>query len=256
MALLTDGNPNDAEALSVYETGILEVASVETIDLDAKLGLATEEVSEDVLDILLDRTRSSDPQSSIRRTVGVSDVVVSPQLKRWHAVHTLEIVYRDAFNNQLNDRYQAKWKEYHELSRDARLHTIRFGIGLALNPIRKAMAPAFSLATGTGLATTYYVQVSWVSAAGQEGSPSDLTTFMTVAGSVLSVQAVNPPTTATGWNAYIGTLQTMVMLQNSAPIPIGQPFALAGAGPVTGRAAGEGQPADVYVIGGPSLRRG
>ena len=32
---------------------------------------------------------------------GVSDVVVTPQLKRWHALHALGVVYRDAFNNQL-----------------------------------------------------------------------------------------------------------------------------------------------------------
>ena len=93
------------------------MATIERIDLDAKLGLATEEISEDVLDILLDHTRTSDPQSNVRRTMGVSDVVVTPQMKRWHALHTLEMVYRDAFNNQLNDRYQAKCEEYQDLSR-------------------------------------------------------------------------------------------------------------------------------------------
>src|SRR6266849_4564575 len=144
MALLTDGNPNDMGSLRVYETAIADVASVETIDLDAKLGLATEEVSEDVVDILLDHTRSSDPQSNIRRTIGASDVVVTPQLKRWHALHTLEVVYRDAFNNQLNDRYRPKWQEYQELSRNARQHTIRFGIGLALNAIPKAVVLVFA----------------------------------------------------------------------------------------------------------------
>jgi hypothetical protein len=56
MALLTDGNPNDTEGLRVYETAILDVAHVETIDLDAKLGLATEEVSQEVLNILLGHT--------------------------------------------------------------------------------------------------------------------------------------------------------------------------------------------------------
>ena len=96
MALLTDGDPNDTVALQVYETSILSVAATEAIDLGAKLGLATEEISESVLDILLDHTRSVDPQSNLRRMIGVSDVVVSPQMKRWHALHTLAIVYRDA----------------------------------------------------------------------------------------------------------------------------------------------------------------
>ena len=48
------------------------------------------------------RHARSDPQSTMRRARGVSDVVVTPQLKRWHAIHTLGVVYRDAFNNQLN----------------------------------------------------------------------------------------------------------------------------------------------------------
>ncbi len=135
MALLTDGNPNDTVALQVYETQILSVAVVETIDLVVKLGLATEEISEDVLDILLDHTRSVDPESTMRRMIGVADVVVSPQMKRWHALHTLEIVYRDAFNNQLNDRYQEKWTEYQMLVKNARQHTMSIGIGLVLNPI-------------------------------------------------------------------------------------------------------------------------
>ena len=72
MALLTDGNPNDTEALRVYETAILDLAHVETIDLDAKLGLATEEISQEVLDILLGHTPLSyapayDYQGSVRR---------------------------------------------------------------------------------------------------------------------------------------------------------------------------------------------
>ena len=45
MALLTDGNPNDTEGLRVFESAILDVAQVEAIDLDAKLCLATEEIS-------------------------------------------------------------------------------------------------------------------------------------------------------------------------------------------------------------------
>src|SRR5579872_258904 len=115
--LLTDGNPNTTEDLRVYESAILDVAHTEMIDLNAKLGLATEEISQDVVDILLDHTRTLYPQLGVmqwnmRRQLGVSDVVVTRQMKRWHATHTLAVVYRDAFNNQLNDRYQVKFNEY------------------------------------------------------------------------------------------------------------------------------------------------
>src|SRR5579864_2372215 len=123
--LLTDGNPNDTDALTVYESAILNVAHTESIDLSVKLTLGTEEISEEVVDILLDHARAFDPLSTVRRRIGVSDVVVTAQMKRWHALHTLAIVYRDAFNNQLNDRYQVKFEEYRELERCAREHTIR-----------------------------------------------------------------------------------------------------------------------------------
>ena len=55
--LLTDGNPNDTMICGVRD-GDSRRGDTETIDLDAKLRLATEEISEDVLDILLDHTRS------------------------------------------------------------------------------------------------------------------------------------------------------------------------------------------------------
>ena len=255
MALLSDGNPNDDQALQAYESGILDVAAIEKIDLEIKLGLSTEEISDDVLNILLDHTRTADPQSNIRRMVGVSDVVVTPPMKRWQALRTLEIVYRDAFNNQLNDRYGPKVAEYHELSRQARDSTIKLGIGLVLAPIPQAQIPTLSTTAGAGAAATYYVEVSWVSALGQEGSPSEVTALTTAAGTVLVVQPVNPPAVATGFNVYIGMSADTLALQTATAVPVGQSFTLTG-GLAAGRAPGNGQMADVYVIGGSTLRRG
>ena len=229
MALLTDGNPNDTEALRVFETAILDVAKVETIDLDAKLGLATEEISQDVLDVLLDHTRAQYsltqlPLGGERRRMGVADVVVTPQMKRWQALHTLAVVYRDAYNNQLNDRYRNKWEEYRELARGARERTLAFGIGLVATPVPRPGTPVLGTAAGALAQTTYYVQVSWVSAAGQEGSVSAMTTFETTDNSVLTVAAVNPPGVAAGWNVYLGLTVSTVTLQNSAPWESARPY--------------------------------
>ena len=106
-------------------------------------------------------------------------MVVTPQMKRWHALHSLEVFYRDAFNNQLNDRYEAKADEYRELARAAKLHTVRFGIGLVNNPIPRAESPLVTFTVGSPPAASYYIQVSWVSSTGQEGSPSILTAVET-----------------------------------------------------------------------------
>ena len=87
--LLTDGSPNNTEDLRVYESAILGLANLETIDLGVKLDLATEEISEEVLDFLLDHASTNlqvfspfqtGTPAARRRTIGVSDVVVSRQL--------------------------------------------------------------------------------------------------------------------------------------------------------------------------------
>jgi hypothetical protein len=261
MALLTDGNPNDTEALRVYEAAILDVAKVETIDLDAKLCVATVEISQDVLDVLLDHTRTQYsitqfPVGGDRRKIGVSDVAVSPQMKRWHALHTLAVVYRDAYNNQLNDRYKNKWAEYRELARGAKDRTLEFGIGLVAAPVPRAGTPALGSAAGTLAGTIYYAQVSWVAAAGQEGSPSSATTFQTTDNSELTVAAVNAPAIAVGWNVYLGPTVSTLTLQNSSPLAIGATFTLPGSGLVSGLSPGDGQAADMFVTGGRILRRG
>lgn len=252
--LLTDGCLNDTEALRVYESAVLDVANTEMIDLVVKLRLAQDEIVEDILDILL--SHSTDITALSRRMKGVSDVVVTPQLKRWHAVHALEVFYRDAFNNQLNDRYEAKSQEYQELSRVARLHTVRFGIGLVNNPIPQADVPTVTFTGGQPPAAVFYIQVTWVSSTGQEGAPSKLTAVQSADGQVPVIQAVNPPAGATGFNVYVSLTDSGLQLQNSFPVVVGGFFTLNETGPVTGRASGNGQAPDLYVTGGSNLTRG
>ena len=253
--LLIDGSPNTIDELRVYESAVADVAHTEMIDLTVKLDLSTEEVAQDVLDFLLDR-RGADPRAAVRRGIGVSDVAVTRQLKRWHAVHALEIFYRDAFNNQLNDRYQEKFREYHRLSKNARERTFHFGVGLALIPLPQAPPPVLSAVAGPIPQTTYYVRASWTGLDGQEGTPSEMTTYTAPAGALPVAQMVNPPTGATGFNVYLGLAPEIVTLQNTTPVPIGQSFLLPGTGLIEGRAPGQGQAGDIFISGMWMLRRG
>jgi len=254
--LLTDGNPNDSIALTVYETEILNLAATEGINLDQKLGLATEEISQGVLEFLLDHTRMVDPLPNVRRTIGVGDVVVSAQMTRWHALHTLAIVYRDAFNNQLNDRYLAKWREYQVLAKDGATRTFSYGIGLASNPVPEAQAPALGTANGAGQGGTFYVQVTWVGLNGVEGAPSEATALTVAASNDLVVQGVNPPAVATGFNVYVGTSANATTLQNLSPLAVGETYTMPDSGLTAGVPVGTGQAASFYITGGPMLRRG
>jgi hypothetical protein len=254
--LLTDGNPNATEDLRAYESAILGVANTEMIDLGVKLGLATEEVTQEVLDFLLNRSGGADPQVGTRRMVGVSDVVVTRQMKRWHALHALELVYRDGFNNQLNDRYKAKFFEYKKLVASARMQTFQFGVGLVYRPIEVADTPTFSFEAGAFESTTYFARVAFVSAAGQEGLASAVTTYDAPPGSVPVVTAVNPPANATGFHVYLGVSEETLARQTGNPVAVGQAFTLAGGGLVAGIAPGDGQVPDMYVAGTRVMRRG
>ena len=260
--LLTDGSPNTPEDLRVYESAILDVSNTETINLDTKLRLATEEISQIVLGLLLDQSTVASDGAAMRRLLGVSDVVVTRQLKRWHALYTLAIFYRDAYNDQLNDRYLAKWNEYLLLARGAKDITTQYGIGLVTSPIPQAGPPVVGAIPGLLAAAVYYTRITWVSATGAEGNPSMATAFEAPLGSVLTVTngtglfGTNPPDVATGFNVYVGLTDSLTTLQNSTPLAIGQTFTEPGTGLVAGARAGMGQAPDTYITGGAVLRRG
>lgn len=254
--LLTDGCPNTVEDLRAYESGILNVGSTELIDLKTKLSLAKEDIAESILDFLLEDGRSADPKSGTRRSVGVSDVVVTRHVKRWHALQTLAVVYRDALHNQLNTRYQHQYDEYQGLAREARGLALRFGIGVVSNPVPAADVAVLTAVAGTAAAETYYVRVSWLGASGQAGAPGVVTALQAADGTVPSVEVENPPAGATGFNVYAGVSVDTLYLQNPAPVEVGQPFVLPGPLVSAGPMPGEGQSPDVYVTGAHVLRRG
>ena len=105
--LFTDNPAITPQDLADHETVILDTASIEGINLTIKIELATDEVGLQL--------QSQFPQLGLAN-VALMNVAVTPALRLWLIFHTLEIVYRDAYHNQLNDRYRAKWHEYKDLS--------------------------------------------------------------------------------------------------------------------------------------------
>jgi hypothetical protein len=59
-----------------------------------------------------------------------------------------------------------------------------------------------------------------------------------------------------GFNVYMGLTAEAITLQNSSPIAVGSSFTLPDSGLISGVAPGNGQAADIYIVGGPMLRRG
>jgi hypothetical protein len=263
MGLLTDGPINNSEELRNYENGILDVASLENIDLSGKIALAQDEISTEILQFLL-RQSLRDPKAfpyvfageSSRRLIGVTDVAVTPELKRWHALKALELAYTDAYNNQLNDRYAGKRNQYLERAGKAELSFFETGVGISLDPLSRAPAPVLDFVGGLGAGSTFYVQTSWINKAGHESSPSELVAFTTIDGSQLRVEAVGVPTNATAWNVYAGYTPDSATLQNHAPVSVGTSWVLPLSGIQPGQKPGSGQTPDRYVVNDRVLLRG
>lgn len=159
MALFTDGPINTPAELEDHESAILDVAHSEGIDVSAKIRLAQEEIANRIVLFLL-----SGAGETNRRVVGMSDVAVTQPLQQWHAHKTLALVYRDAYNRQLNDRYQGKWKEYERLAKASAETFFRIGVGLIADPVPRAGLPVLGTTPGASAGATFYVAITWVNA--------------------------------------------------------------------------------------------
>ena len=225
MALFTDGPVSAIDELAEHDSQLLNVATVEGIDVTTKLKLAQEELALE-LDAMLERT-------GLERA-RLDHVVVTPPLRLWHTYRSLEMVYGDAYNNQLNDRYANKRDQFHELARWAMDRLIRLGVGMAAIPVPKAATPEVTLTPGPLADGTYYVSMSWVNSTGEEGASADAMN-VTTASSTFVVQPLRAPATAAGWNVYAGIDPDQLARQNSTVNPVGstwvQPSVVATNGP-------------------------
>jgi len=231
--LFTDSPAITLQDLADHETAILDTASVEGINLTVKIGLARDEVGLELQGHF--PRRGAAP-------LELHTVVITPALRLWLIFHTLEIAYRDAYHNQLNDRYKAKWDEYKQLSRFAADLLAPIGVGTVVDPIPQAAKPVVGLVGGGLAAGTYFVEVAWRNAGGEEGAPSELTGIEVTTATTFQAQAVSPPANAVGWNIYAGTTPDALYLQNPAPLAPGATWTEPDSGPVTsGGQVGTGQ---------------
>jgi hypothetical protein len=240
MALFTDGPASSMEDLTAQDSQLLDVAGVEGIDVAQKLALAQDELALE-LDALLTRLSYVDQLLWLAPQPNLDSVVVTPALKLWHTFRGLEMVYSDAYNSQLNDRYAGKRDQFHARAKWAYETLVSAGIGVASVPVPRAAMPTVTAAPGTPLPNeTYYATVAWVNAAGEEGASAVPATIAIAGGSLLVEPEGDPPRTAAGWNVYVGADPDAMALQNRSPIAIGQSW-LQPAPLAAGRPPGPGQ---------------
>jgi hypothetical protein len=247
MPLFTDGPLTTLDQLTAQDAAVLDVASTEGIDATVKLTLAQNELGAELV-AAVSRSPFSPGSPSIwwpgmvlTSALPLSSIVATQPLQTWHAFHTLELIYRDAYYNQLNDRYLAKWKSYIDLSKWASGLLLQTGVGIVAEPIPIAQIPKINVTIGTWPAALYFVQVAWLNSRDEEGVPSAVTSASASDESSIEVTPTSPPVNAIGWNAYVGSTVDSVTLQNALTLDPGQPWVLPETGLVSGRAPGTGQ---------------
>ena len=244
MALFTDGPVSDILDLNARDSQLNTVASTENIDVTQKMTLAQDEIALE-LTTLLGRSIYADQAFWLAPAPGLGSVVVTPALKLWHTLRSLELVYADAYNNQLNDRYAGKRNQFHAMAESAYEKLIQIGIGIAASPVPQAPIPnVIAAGSPQGVIplpdSTYYVTISWVNAQGEEGA-SAIPAAVTTSSGTLLIQAGSAPRNAAAWNVYVGTAPDTMSLQNPSPLAPGQTWLQPGILMNGRRAPGSGQ---------------
>jgi len=177
----------------------------------------------------------------------MGQVVVTPLLQLWHAYRTLNLVYSDAYHNQLNDRYAAKRDQFEQRAKWACEKLMEIGIGMTSDPVPRPETPQVAPAAGFLSDGFYYVTTAWVNATGEESAPAPTCSIAT-SGSTFRVLAGSAPTVASGWNIYAGVDPGELVRQNTGLIPVDEAWLQPGALMAIGPKPGAGQSAS-YLYG-------
>ena len=213
MAMLLDGPPSTIADLSVRDSDLLDVSATEGIDLSAKLQLAATDIGNSIDSMLLSVLPSC---IAVRqRFPSLRHIAVTSQLKLWHTLSTLRLVYQDVYYSRLNDRYQAKMKMFREEESRALDDLRTVGLGVVFDPLPQALAPNIATVQSTDAGGTIYVAVSYVNQKSEQGLASVPVELDVPRESVATVNLTLLADNATGWNLFAGVSPDALYQQNS-----------------------------------------
>jgi len=235
MALFTDDNIITLDDLAAQDSAVLDLASSEGIDLARKLSIARDEVGVE-LDAMLDGSRFRDEWVPDHNAV-----VVTTPVRLWLTHYALELVYRDAFNTQLNERYRGKRDQFHQLARQAADRVMSAGVGIVSAPLPQPSQPLIEETPGSIPAGVYSITTTWVNRSGEESCAATAAVVQCNAGGGFSIRPRYVPPNASGWNVFVGLSAETVRQQNSSAIALGEEWLQTTAPSVAGRAPGTGQ---------------
>jgi hypothetical protein len=171
MALFTDAGVVTLNDLLQFESSLTQVSTTHGIDVETKITLAMNAIGDKLMLWLLN-AGASDPQWMQRRVLGLSTVVVTPTLFRWICFDSLSRFFAEAYNVQLNTRFQGKWTEYQQQAQDAACMVFMSGLGIVDKPLQVPAMPVIIVGPGNLLAESFFAQTTWVDSEGNESAPS------------------------------------------------------------------------------------
>src|SRR6185437_13267359 len=259
MALFTDAGIVTLDDLLQFEAALVQVAASHGINVETKVNLSIDAIGDKLMLWLLD-VGASDPQYLNRRLLGLSTVVATSSLHRWLCFDSLSRFFAEAYNVQLNTRFQAKWTEYQAEAAQASQMFFMSGVGIVYNALPKPVLPLVSVQSGNSPAQAIFIQTAWVDAAGDEGALSPVNGLILAENSTIVVSmaegATKAPAAAAGWNVYVSSSENDLTRQNLAPLSIGSTWQLPSTGISEGPAPINGQNPQFYVRLSKQIRRG
>jgi hypothetical protein len=259
MPLFTDADIVSLDDLLQFENSLVQVSSTHAIDVSAKIKLSISAIGDKVMLWLL-KVGASDPQWTMRRRLGLWNVVVTPNLHRWLCFDSLSRFFAEAYNVQLNTRFQGKWTEYQAQASEAASIMFMSGIGIVYKPLPKPAMPSASFQNTANPTQALFIQTAWVDGNGNEGAVSPVNGLIvneaaTVAVAMAEGSTLAPPA-ASGWNLYASTSSNDLTRQNNAPLAIGSTSQLTALSVIDGPEAVGGQQADFYISLSRQIQRG
>lgn len=259
MALFTDSAVVTLDDLLPFEVSLAQVASTHAIDVDTKINLALTNIG-NKLRMWLYSMAPTQPLWMTTSYVNLSTVVVTPTLFNWICMESLNRFFAEAYNVQLNTRFQAKRIEYQKDAAGAEQLFFATGLGCVFNPLPKPELPLVSVQDGTASAQAIFVQTAWVDVHGAESALSPVNGQVLNGANSIAVAmaegASGAPGAAVGWNVYASASETGLSLQNSSPLAIGSVWQLPSTGLIAGSAPQNGQQPQYHIGLAHQIRRG
>jgi hypothetical protein len=258
MALFTDSDLVTLDDLLQFESTLVQVSSTHGIDINTKIKLAKDEIGDKILLFLL-RAGQSDHQWFSRAT-GLNTVFVTPAISKWLCCNSLYRVFAEAYNLQLNTRFQGKMLEYQRQADAASEIVFASGIGVIGLPLSRPGLPTLEAAVGVMTTPALFVQTTWVNAAGQESAPSPVNGLVLNGFSKVTISMGSSPesvpVSATGWNVYASTSQRNLTKQNTQLIAVGDFWEMPESGVVLGSSYSGPQTPNVFISASRRWNRG